>query len=82
MYRRDVEYVKQATSRALDLFPAAGSTQRSGCQSVGRHPADVDAGDGVHREAEGLMIDELSQTVAPLVVEKLLEVVRGSNVRG
>ena len=77
MYRRDVEYVKQATARALELFPALASRLDDPAANLsGGTQQMLTLAMAFIAKPKILMIDELSLGLAPLVVEKLLEVVR------
>jgi branched-chain amino acid transport system ATP-binding protein len=77
MYRRDVEYVKRATADALDLFPAlAPRLDDPAANLSGGTQQMLTLAMAFIAKPKILMIDELSLGLAPLVVEKLLEVVR------
>ena len=83
MYRRETEYVAQATEEMLQLFPIlrekidqpAGSLSGGQQQMLGLAMAFI-------AKPKLLMIDELSLGLAPVVVEQLLEVVKEFQRRG
>ncbi len=77
MYRRDAEYVKQATAEALALFPALQDRLNDPAANLsGGTQQMLTLAMAFIAKPKILMIDELSLGLAPLVVEKLLEVVR------
>jgi branched-chain amino acid transport system ATP-binding protein len=83
MLRREPRLRAERVERALELFPILG-------QRLGDPAADLSGGQqqmlalamAFLSEPKLLMIDELSLGLAPVVVEQLLEVVRGLRDRG
>ena len=83
MHRRDREYVKTATERALNLFPALETRlQDPAAQLSGGQQQMLAIAMAFLAKPDVLMIDELSLGLAPLVVEQLLAVVEQFKEQG
>ncbi|HUP85473.1 MAG TPA: MFS transporter [Acidimicrobiales bacterium] len=83
MYRKDKEYLDEATKRVMDLFPilekraetAAGALSGGEQQMLSLSQAFI-------AKPKLLMIDELSLGLAPTIVEQLLDIVREIHDQG
>ncbi len=83
MHRRDREYVKTATQRAVNLFPALETRlQDPAAQLSGGQQQMLAIAMAFLAKPDVLMIDELSLGLAPLVVEQLLAVVEQFKAQG
>ena len=66
-----------AVRPGADAVPGAAAAARPpGRAAVGRRAADAGHGPGARGRAEVLMVDEMSLGLAPIIVERLLPVVR------
>jgi len=83
LYRKDPEYVRTATEQVLAYFPVLRDrwTQRAGNLSGGEQQM-LTLGQVFLAKPKLLMIDELSLGLAPVVVERLLSIVRTINSNG
>ena len=83
LFRKDTEYVKQATEQVLEYFPVLRDrwTQKAGNLSGGEQQMLTLSQVFLARPTL-LMIDELSLGLAPLIVERLLEIVRAIHRNG
>src|SRR5438477_895796 len=83
MYRRETEYVAEATEEMLKLFPILREKilQPAGMLSGGQQQM-LGLAMAFLAKPKLLMIDELSLGLAPVVVEQLLEVVKEFQKRG
>jgi ABC-type branched-subunit amino acid transport system ATPase component len=81
--RDDQDYVRQRTQEILDLFPilAERSAENAGDLSGGEQQM-LALGQAFLMRPRLLMIDELSLGLAPSIVEKILDVVRGIQAQG
>ena len=53
LYRKDHEYVREATARVIGYFPVLErATRHAGRQPLGRRAADAEPGEGVHRATQ------------------------------
>ncbi len=83
MFRKDTDYVREATEKVLEYFPILRErwNQRAGNLSGGEQQM-LTLGQVFLAKPRILMIDELSLGLAPLVVERLLEIVRAIHAQG
>ena len=83
MFRKDTDYVQKATEQVLEYFPILRErwNQRAGNLSGGEQQM-LTLGQVFLAKPRILMIDELSLGLAPLVVERLLEIVRAIHAQG
>jgi ABC-type branched-subunit amino acid transport system ATPase component/ABC-type branched-subunit amino acid transport system permease subunit len=83
LYRKDPEYVRTATEQVLTYFPVLRDrwNQRAGNLSGGEQQM-LTLGQVFLAKPKLLMIDELSLGLAPVVVERLLSIVRTINSNG
>ncbi len=83
LYRRDAEYVKEATEQVLGYFPVLRErwSQVGGNLSGGEQQM-LTLGMAFIAKPRLLMIDELSLGLAPVIVERLLQIVRAIRERG
>ncbi len=83
IYRRDDEYVKDATRRVLEYFPVLRERwdQPAGNLSGGEQQM-LTLGMAFIAKPRLLMIDELSLGLAPIIVEQLLEIVKAIRAQG
>ncbi len=83
LYRKDPEYVNEATEQVLTYFPVLRErwTQKAGNLSGGEQQM-LTLGQVFIARPKLLMIDELSLGLAPLIVERLLDIVRAINEAG
>jgi ABC-type branched-subunit amino acid transport system ATPase component/predicted MFS family arabinose efflux permease len=83
IYRRDQDYVREATERVLEYFPVLKQRwdQPSGNLSGGEQQM-LTLGMAFIAKPKLLMIDELSLGLAPIIVEQLLEIVKAIRDQG
>lgn len=83
LYRKDQEYVRQATEQVLEYFPLLRErwTQKAGNLSGGEQQM-LTLSQVFLARPKLLMIDELSLGLAPAIVERLLDIVRDINANG
>ena len=83
LYRRDADYVRSVTEEVLGYFPVLRDRwrQRAGNLSGGEQQM-LTLGQVFIAKPKVLMIDELSLGLAPLIVERLLAIVRKIHARG
>ena len=83
LYRKDPEYVKQATEQVLEYFPVLRERwrQKAGNLSGGEQQM-LTLSQVFVAKPKLLMIDELSLGLAPVVVGRLLEIVRKIHANG
>ncbi len=83
MYRRDAEHVREATARVLEYFPVLSERwdQPAGNLSGGEQQM-LSLGMVFVAKPRLLMIDELSLGLAPVIVERLLGIVRAIREQG
>jgi ABC-type branched-subunit amino acid transport system ATPase component/branched-subunit amino acid ABC-type transport system permease component len=83
LYRKDGDYVRAATEQVLTYFPVLRERwrQKAGNLSGGEQQM-LTLGQVFVAKPRVLMIDELSLGLAPLVVQRLLGIVREINARG
>jgi branched-chain amino acid transport system ATP-binding protein len=81
--RRDRRAVKASTDRVYELFPALSERRDEPASNLsGGQQQMLALGMALLSTPRLLMIDELSLGLAPIVVERLLDVVREINARG
>jgi len=83
LFHKDSEYVREATDRVLGFFPILRERwqQKAGNLSGGEQQMLV-LGQAFIARPKLLMIDELSLGLAPIVVERLLAIVRAIHANG
>jgi ABC-type branched-subunit amino acid transport system ATPase component/branched-subunit amino acid ABC-type transport system permease component len=83
LYRKDPEYVRTATEQVLGYFPVLRERwkQKAGNLSGGEQQM-LTLGQVFLARPKVLMIDELSLGLAPVVVGRLLDIVRAINANG
>jgi ABC-type branched-subunit amino acid transport system ATPase component/branched-subunit amino acid ABC-type transport system permease component len=83
LYKRDTTYVRSATEKVLEYFPVLRERwkQRAGNLSGGEQQM-LTLGQVLIAKPRILMIDELSLGLAPIIVERLLEIVRAIHKSG
>jgi branched-chain amino acid transport system ATP-binding protein len=83
IYRRDDDYVRDATRRVLEYFPVLRERwdQAAGNLSGGEQQM-LTLGMAFIAKPRLLMIDELSLGLAPIIVEQLLEIVKAIRAQG
>ncbi len=83
LYRRDRAYVREATDRVFEYFPALTSRLETAAGSLsGGEQQMLSLGKAFIARPRLLMIDELSLGLAPVIVESLLDIVRGIHRNG
>jgi ABC-type branched-subunit amino acid transport system ATPase component/ABC-type branched-subunit amino acid transport system permease subunit len=80
LYRKDADYVRTATEQVLEYFPILRERwhERAGDLSGGEQQMCA-LGQAFIAKPDLLMIDELSLGLAPVVVQRLLDIVRQIN---
>ncbi|MGH2759781.1 MAG: ATP-binding cassette domain-containing protein, partial [Actinomycetota bacterium] len=83
LFRKDQDYVREATEQVLGYFPPLRErwTQKAGNLSGGEQQM-LTLSQVFLAKPKVLMIDELSLGLAPVVVERLLDIVRAINASG
>ncbi|MEX2393951.1 MAG: ATP-binding cassette domain-containing protein [Actinomycetota bacterium] len=83
LFRKEPAYVKEATEKVLSYFPVLRErwNQKAGNLSGGEQQM-LTLGQVFIARPKILMIDELSLGLAPLIVERLLEIVRAIHANG
>jgi ABC-type branched-subunit amino acid transport system ATPase component/predicted MFS family arabinose efflux permease len=83
LYRRDPKHVEEATRRVLEYFPVLEERwgELAGSLSGGEQQM-LTLGQAFIAKPKLLMIDELSLGLAPIIVEKLLEIVEAIRAQG
>jgi ABC-type branched-subunit amino acid transport system ATPase component/ABC-type branched-subunit amino acid transport system permease subunit len=83
LYRKDEAYVRQATDQVLDYFPVLRERwmQKAGNLSGGEQQM-LTLSQVFLAKPKVLMIDELSLGLSPVIVERLLEIVRAIHANG
>jgi branched-chain amino acid transport system ATP-binding protein len=83
LFRKDEAYIKEANEKVLDYFPVLRErwTQKAGNLSGGEQQMLTLSQVFIARP-KILMIDELSLGLAPMIVERLLEIVRAIHANG
>ncbi len=83
LYRKDADYVREATEQVLGYFPVLRDRmgQRAGNLSGGEQQM-LTLSQVFLARPKILMIDELSLGLAPLIVERLLDIVRAIHANG
>lgn len=83
LFKKDTDYTKRATAQVLEYFPILSERwhQKAGNLSGGEQQM-LALGQAFIAQPRILMIDELSLGLAPLIVERLLEIVRQIHAAG
>ena len=83
LYRKEAEYLKEATEQVLEYFPILRDRwdQPAGNMSGGEQQM-LTLGQAFIAKPKLLMIDELSLGLAPIIVEQLLKIVRAIRDNG
>src|SRR5439155_3988897 len=83
IYKKDRDYVRNATEQVLEYFPVLRDRWRLRAGNLsGGEQQMLTLGQVFVAKPKILMIDELSLGLAPIIVERLLEIVRQINANG
>jgi ABC-type branched-subunit amino acid transport system ATPase component/branched-subunit amino acid ABC-type transport system permease component len=83
LYRKDADYVRSATDQVMSYFPVLRERRRQkGGNLSGGEQQMLTLSQVFIAKPRVLMIDELSLGLAPLIVQRLLDIVRAINESG
>jgi branched-chain amino acid transport system ATP-binding protein len=83
LFRKDKEYVREATDRVLEYFPTLANRLDTPAGSLsGGEQQMLSLAKAFIAKPKLLMIDELSLGLAPTIVESLLKIVRAIHANG